>query len=80
MSRRLILTVLLLSSTGCWATQEQLLNRASFDLECPISKLRVTEIDSRTRGVKGCGDQAVYIESCDGQNRTNCTWVMNTAR
>jgi hypothetical protein len=80
MIRRLIAIALLLAGAGCWATEEQLLRRASFDLQCPASKLQTYELDSRTRAVAGCGDKAVYIESCPGANHTDCTWVLNSPR
>jgi hypothetical protein len=65
---------------GCGATIEQLRSRASFDLNCAENKLQVVEIDQRTRGVRGCGKQATYVENCTtpGRDRNSCTWVMNT--
>lgn len=47
----------------------------------PSEQLRVVELDSRTRGVQGCGKKATYVETCDGPKQaamTECTWVMNT--
>jgi hypothetical protein len=70
------LSIVLLS--GCGASEQQLRSRASFDMKCSESELRLVEIDDRTMGVQGCGQQATYIESCANQNRTNCTWVLNT--
>ncbi len=73
--------LLLLTVAGCYATQEQLIRRASFDLQCPAEKIRTYEIDRRTRGVAGCGQKAVYVESCNGPNNNmNCTWVLNSPR
>ena len=64
---------------ACGATLEQLRSRASFDLGCPANQLDVVEIDQRTRGVRGCGKQATYVESCTTADRsTGCTWVLNT--
>jgi hypothetical protein len=72
---------------GCaYATHAQLLDRASFDLNCPEEQLRIERIDSRTRGVRGCGRQGVYIENCqtcsvgdnNSQQRCNCTWVVDS--
>ena len=68
--------VSLAALVGCSATKEQLLKRAAFDLRCTKDEMRVTRIDARTRGVRGCGKQATYIESCDA-NRGSCTWVLN---
>ncbi len=62
---------------GCGASQEQLVRRASFDLNCPEAQVTVYEIDGRTRGVRGCARQATYVESCEA-NRSNCTWVLNS--
>ena len=70
------------AGAGC-ATEEspreQLLKRAAFDLRCTKDELRVTKIDERTRGVRGCGKRATYVQSC-GQVTPfeDCTWVMNT--
>jgi hypothetical protein len=62
------------------ATQDQLKTRAAFDLNCSEAEVHVTQLDSKTRGVSGCGRRATYIEACDGPagaiSRT-CTWVMN---
>jgi hypothetical protein len=61
--------------SGCGASPSQLRDRAAFDLNCSQSELQVTEIDKRTRGVRGCGQQATYVQSCEGGL---CTWVLNT--
>ena len=63
---------------GCGATVSQLKSRASFDLQCPESEIVIVDIDSRTKGVRGCDKQATYVESCAAENRTNCTWVLNS--
>ena len=63
------------------ATTDQLRARAAFDLQCEEAQLSVVKIDERTQGVRGCGQQATYVESCDGPKggtSTECTWVMNT--
>jgi len=72
---------------GCsGATDQQLRARAAYDLKCNEGHLQVTEIDARTRGVRGCNQQVTYVESCTGgygnnpgmQMATNeCTWVLN---
>lgn len=77
-----VLTILAMSGliSGCAATQDQLVRRASFDLDCQPAMLRYQEIDRRTRGVIGCGKHATYVESCDGPRdnaMTSCTWVLN---
>ena len=64
---------------GCGASEEQLRSRAAFDLKCPQGQLEITEIDDRTRGVRGCDGQATYVESCTAPDRSSgCTWVMNS--
>lgn len=75
--------LLLAASLGACvhATDGKLLSRASYDMHCPQAQLRITKLDSRTRGVEGCGQQATYVESCDGDRSsmtTKCTWVLNT--
>ena len=73
-----------LVNLGC-ATQptprDRLLKRAAFDLHCTKDEMTVSKIDERTRGVRGCGRQATYVQTCDhyGVAAYNCTWVMNTA-
>ena len=49
--------------------------RASYDLQCPEENLEVTEIDDATRGVRGCGQQVVYVEACP---KNRCTWILNS--
>jgi len=39
----------------------RLINRASFDLNCPGVELVVVELSSAARGVRGCGKQASYV-------------------
>jgi hypothetical protein len=84
----LVVASLVLAGAGCApryprpvSPRDALLKHASFDLQCPRDDLAVTKLDSRARGVQGCGRQATYIYACDGPQRnpyTKCTWVMNT--
>jgi hypothetical protein len=63
------------------ASRDQLLSRASFDLDCPRNNLRTVTIDDRTVGVRGCDQRVTYLEQCDRDrygNPENCTWVLNT--
>ncbi|MBI2375726.1 MAG: hypothetical protein HYV07_17150 [Deltaproteobacteria bacterium] len=73
----LILTFGLVSA--CGATKEQLVRRAAFDLNCPEPQIDIQELDGRTRGVRGCGRQATYVEQCEvvQGSRSNCTWLLN---
>jgi hypothetical protein len=75
----LVLVVGALLACGA-ATTDQLKTRAAFDLNCSEGELQMTELDSKTRGVSGCGRRATYVESCEGAVGTvtrKCTWVMN---
>ncbi len=59
------------------SSQNQLVRRAQFDLQCANEELAFTPIDNRTQGVSGCGRQATYVEVC--QPGSSCTWVLNSA-
>ena len=78
--RARLLGFFLLGLVGCGASVQQLHSRAAFDLNCPQDQLQVVEIDNRTRGVRGCGRQATYVENCTDPMRSGgtCTWIMNT--
>ncbi len=39
--------------------QQQVRNRAEFDLACP--SLRIQDVGASTYGVRGCGQQATYV-------------------
>jgi hypothetical protein len=74
-----IVLAALLACTG--ASDDQLRARSAFDLQCPDSQLKITEIDDKTRGVTGCGQRVTYVESCDGPADSmarECTWVLNS--
>lgn len=68
----------LASLAACHATEKQLRARAAFDLNCPEDQIQITKIDFRTRGVRACGEQATYVEACQGSGQSSCTWVLNT--
>ena len=66
---------------GCASTEElyksgerpRLLKQASFDLNCPVSKLKDTPLSNYYNiGVEGCGKRAKY-KYIDGAG-----WVANT--
>ena len=66
---------------GCFASDQQLLRRASFDMGCPEPQLQLVGIDAETTGVVGCGKRATYIQSCakpDDPINKQCTWVKNS--
>jgi hypothetical protein len=66
--------------------------RAAADLDCPLPDLRTEKLDARTRIVRGCGQTATYVETCEqckdddvgpiqsGTYRCRCTWVMDSHR
>ena len=59
----------------------RLVKRAAFDLDCPTEPMSIVKIDEKTRGVRGCGRQATYVELCDApvdNPMRTCTWVMNS--
>jgi hypothetical protein len=62
---------------GCGATESQLRTRAAFDLSCDEKSISIVEIDSRTKGVRGCDKHATYVEQC-AQGNADCTWVLNS--
>src|SRR5690606_1686777 len=72
----------LAAAAGCFASSQATLDtlktRATFDLQCPATKLEVQDIDPRTKGVRGCGKQLTYVEICDNRpDGWHCTWVIN---
>jgi hypothetical protein len=82
MKERLVLIIATAMTLSCGATEDQLRARAAYDLSCSESKLDIVEIDERTRGVKGCGQRATYVESCERVGdygvKRDCTWVLNS--
>lgn len=60
---------------------DQLVRRAAFDMNCPESSLEVHDLGGRTRGVRGCGQQATYVLVCRepgyGDECARGDWVMN---
>ncbi|HYQ29604.1 MAG TPA: hypothetical protein VER04_20380 [Polyangiaceae bacterium] len=78
-------SVFILALAGCpsaAATPQQLRARAGFDLNCAQDQLQIVTIDDTTRGVRGCGKQATYMEHCNMTDRTafgaECAWVLNS--
>lgn len=78
----------LLSVAGCATTgatsrlsqeDRQLMKRAAFDLDC-AEPMHITRIDAKTRGVRGCGRRATYVQLCDAPGisfAVHCAWLMN---
>jgi hypothetical protein len=75
MRRSLVLVVMV--GGGCVMpiaqNSDTLRARAAFDMRCPAAQLRVTEIDSVTAGVDGCGQRGTYVFS----PAVNA-WVLNS--
>jgi hypothetical protein len=72
------------ATTGPSATEllqdRRLVNRAAFDLDCPTEPMSIVRIDEHTRGVRGCGRHATYVQLCDApvdNPMRSCAWVMN---
>ena len=72
MSPRFTITVVAFAAVcACSPGTKKLKARASFDMDCPISRLHFTKLGGRnTQGVLGCGRQATYI-------RYGGPWVLN---
>lgn len=67
--------------SGCGASLDKLVKRAEFDLDCPQNALEVIDLGELTKGVKGCGKRATYVESCNHPSRASqsCKWILNTS-
>lgn len=52
-----------------------LLNRASFDLNCPGQEIVVVKLSAGARGVRGCGKQAAYL----ARNGMMDDWVLDSS-
>jgi hypothetical protein len=86
--KAVVLLVALVAPLGCAETHESMLSRlktrASFDLQCPKSQIKTVTLDDRTEGVRGCGQQATYVQQCEATTLRgttigeDCTWVQNT--
>jgi hypothetical protein len=79
---RIVILPILALAAGCGgASDNQLRTRAAFDMRCGRDDIQIVALDSRTRGVTGCGQQETYVESCDAPPTAmvrTCTWVLNT--
>lgn len=53
------------------------LKRATFDLDCPMEQLEVTEINGRTVGVAGCDRKTVYKLVFSGKDTAFGEWIRN---
>jgi hypothetical protein len=60
---------------GCGATvsdsvrQGRVVDRATFDLDCPKANIEATAINDTTWGARGCGRKALYVlDQCNSMN------------
>lgn len=74
----ILAAVVLIVGAGCGASSGALVQRASFDLNCPPAQIQVVELSGGTRGVRGCGQQTTYVEECAQRSwtgeRHGCDW------
>lgn len=81
--RRVACAILLLSpvaTLGC-ATNAELQSRAANELDCQVRDQKLVELDSRTRIISGCGQQATYVKDCAAQAWSfsdPCTWRLDS--
>lgn len=68
----------LLAACGGW--KDRLLQRATFDLNCPRSEIKADLLSDGVAGVTGCGQRATYIDHCGGYMNLNCNWALNSSR
>lgn len=66
-------------ASGPRAGLPQLQHRATYDLTCPASYLRLAHVDQRTKIVSGCGRSLVYMEDCmEHGSQLLCSWRVDT--
>ena len=69
----------LLGLVGC-THGSSLRSRSAGDLHCPANDLKIYHLDDRSYRVIGCGQEVVYVSTCDGAAGTvgrSCTWLAN---
>lgn len=58
---------------GCeWMAIDDLVIRASFELDCPVAQIEIVTLGASSRGVLGCGVRATYVLVCRGEG---CHWL-----
>jgi hypothetical protein len=82
MTRTITLSLLLLSVSCSAPTPppESVLDKATFDLNCPKEQLSKQMLDSDTVGVRGCDRQAKYVKVCHATMTfpgKECKWLRN---
>ena len=51
---------------------DDLVIRASFELDCPVAQIEIVSLGASSRGVLGCGVRATYVLVCRGEG---CHWL-----
>ena len=58
---------------GCeWMAIDDLVIRASFELDCPVAQIEIVSLGASSRGVLGGGVRATYVLVCRGEG---CHWL-----
>ena len=72
-----------IASIGCADAKspsdtDRLRTRAKFDLQC--DEVHLYYVDEGVTGVKGCGQQVTYVQSCRKIDAVDedCKWILNT--
>lgn len=82
MPRVLASCLVLATAAACSATttyvpdRKLLMQRASFDFQCPADRIAVTKLGGNVVGATGCGHRATYVRVAGGWGESS--WVMNT--
>ncbi len=64
---------LIFALDGIWVKIESFHERASFELECAVDKLKIEHLDERKWRAFGCGRRATYLLDCEEELR-KCVW------
>ncbi len=67
-----------LSSCASSTAQRVTLKRAAFDLNCPSSELKISELSPKAWGVEGCQKRATYIIEGVCQTEHDCHSILNS--
>ena len=57
--------------------------RSAGDMHCASESLNIYRLDKRSYRVVGCGQEFVYVSTCEDTDITrkdDCTWVLNSHR
>jgi hypothetical protein len=84
MKINLLLTLAIVGAlTGCASftsnMKASVMERASFDLDCPKHSISIVDIGTRTFGAKGCNKKASYVLRGECSFQHNCQAVMNSS-